>query len=146
MAPSPSSSLGGRTMPPTSCSSFSAKCESSINYPYLLIDSKVCKRFKGGVWCRAVSVFGIYSSFPNLESLPGILVRDEAARDKLRAMVGDIGIIMSVTFRRISYRVVNRYKGHSVKPKGLNFRTSFSTISSAIHQPRKRIGASFLIK
>ena len=28
------------------------------------------------------------------EPFPGILVRDERARDELRAMIGDIGLIM----------------------------------------------------
>jgi hypothetical protein len=81
----------------------------------------------------------------NLKLLPGILVRDEAARNKLRTMVGDIGLIMSVQFQWIDYHVLNRYEGHSVKPKALSFQMSFSTIFSAIHQPRKRIGASFSI-
>ena len=69
-----------------------------LNLPYILIDLGVCKRFNSGVWCRAVSVLGIRLAFLNLKFLSGILVRDEAARDKVRTIVGEIGLIMSVRF------------------------------------------------
>jgi hypothetical protein len=145
MAPSPSSSLGGRTIFPTSSSFSSARRESLINWPCILIDSGAYKQFNSGFWCRPVLVL-TRLNFLNLMSHPGILVRDEAARDNLRAIVGDIGLIMSVTLHRISYHILSKYEGHSAKPKGSSFQTSCSTISSAIPQPYKRIGASSSMK